>query len=199
MQGSVISFNFKCFVIILGVSFFLIPLDTSAQPKTAPKSVKPAEQGPPSTAEEYEKQYQERIKQEKINGVYIPKNLDDAMLQLDKLISPDAQAKVRTVPEDSACMRLHHRMGQWIILNWGFYGGSRLSHYLRSAGVSYPDDMADFLIIAYHRHLNKKPYSIKELATKFKEKRKAEFEKEKKERKVLKEEVRKRPKEDKGQ
>jgi hypothetical protein len=199
MQGSVNYLNFKYLIIILGTYFFLVPFAALAQPKTTPKSVKPAEQGPPSTAEEYEKQYQERIKQEKINGVYIPKNLDDAMLQLDKLISPDAQAKVRAVPEDSACMRLHHRMGQWIILNWGFYGGSRLSHYLRSAGVSYPDDMADFLIIAYHRHLNKKPYSIKELATKFKEKRKAEFEKEKKERKVIKEEVRKKPKEDKGQ
>jgi hypothetical protein len=199
MQGSVISVNHKCFNIFFGAFFFLLSNILSAQPKTTPKSAKPAEQGPPSTAAEYEKQYQDRIKQEKINGVYIPKNLDDAMLQLDKLISPDAQAKVRVVPEDSACMRLHHRMGQWMILNWGFYGGSRLSHYLRSAGVSYPDDMADFLIIAYHRHLNKKPYSIKELATKFKEKRKVEFEKEKKERKVIKEETRKKSKEDKGQ
>ena len=133
-----------------------------------------------------------RIKQEKINGVYIPKNLDDAMLQLDKLISPDAQAKVRVVPEDSACMRLHHRMGQWMILNWGFYGGSRLSHYLRSAGVTFPDDMADFLILAYHRRQNTRPIGIKELAIEFKERRKQEYQDKMKKGKVIHEEVRKR-------
>lgn len=171
-----------------------LPASAQQQPKTASKSVKTEEKGPPNNAEEYEKQYQERIKQEKLNGVYIPKNLDDAMLQLDKLISADAKAKVRAVPEDSACMRLHQRMGQWMILNWGFYGGSRLSHYLRSAGITYPDDMADFLILAYHRHLSQKPFSIKETAQKFREKRKKEFEKEEKERKVIKEEKRKREK-----
>ncbi len=149
-------------------------------------------EGPPSDEKEFEKQYQERIKKDKLNNVYIPKNLDDAMLQLDKIISPESQAKVKAIPEDSVCMALHNRLGQWMILNWGFYGGSRLSHYLRSAGITFPDDMADFLILAYHRKLNGKPVEIKQLATYFKEKRKKEFEKEKKEGKVIKEEVRKR-------
>lgn len=150
------------------------------------------QEGPPSDEKEFEKQYQERIKKEKLNNVYIPKNLDDAMLQLDKIISPESQAKVKIIPEDSVCLALHNRLGQWIILNWGFYGGSRLSHYLRSAGVTYPDDMADFLILAYHRRLNGKPIEIKELATYYREKRKKEFEKEKKEGKVIQEETRKR-------
>lgn len=150
------------------------------------------QEGPPSDEKEFEKQYQERIKKEKLNNVYIPKNLDDAMLQLDKIISPESQAKVKIIPEDSVCLALHNRLGQWMILNWGFYGGSRLSHYLRSAGVTYPDDMADFLILAYHRRLNGKPIEIKELATYYREKRKKDFEKEKKEGKVIQEETRKR-------
>lgn len=149
-------------------------------------------EGPPSDEKEFEKQYQERIKKDKLNNVYIPKNLDDAMLQLDKIISPESQAKVKAIPEDSVCMALHNRLGQWMILNWGFYGGSRLSHYLRSAGITFPDDMADFLILAYHRKLNGKPIEIKQLAIYFKEKRKKEFEAEKKEGKVIHEETRKR-------
>jgi hypothetical protein len=149
-------------------------------------------EGPPSDEKEFEKQYQERIKKDKLNNVYIPKNLDDAMLQLDKIISPESQAKVKAIPEDSVCMALHNRLGQWMILNWGFYGGSRLSHYLRSAGITFPDDMADLLILAYHRRLNGKPISMKELAPPFKEKRKKEHQEEIKEGKVIQEETRKR-------
>jgi len=157
-----------------------------------------AQEGPANNEQEFEKQYQQRIKQEKLNGVYIPKNLDDALLQLDKLINAPSQTKLKNIPEDSLCVRLHTRLGQWMILNWGFYGGSRLSHYLRSAGITYPDDMADFLLLAYHRKLNGKPVIIKDLATYFRDKRKKEFEKEKKERKVLKEEKRIKPKEEKN-
>ena len=149
-------------------------------------------EGPPSDEKEFEKQYQECIKKDKLNNVYIPKNLDDAMLQLDKITSVESQAKIKVIPEDSVCLALHNRLGQWIILNWGFYGGSRLSHYLRSAGVTFPDDMADFLILAYHHKLNGKPVVIKELATIFREKRKKEHETEKKEGKVIQEETRKR-------
>ena len=150
------------------------------------------QEGPPGDEKEFERQYQERIKKEKLNNVYIPKNLDDAMLQLDKIISPESQAKVKAIPEDSVCMALHGRLGQWMILNWGFYGGSRLSHYLKSAGVTHPDDMADFLILAYFRKLNGKPVNIKELATGFRQKRKQKFEQEKKKGKVIKEEKRKK-------
>ncbi len=151
-----------------------------------------AQEGPASTEAEFEKQYQERIKMDKLNNVYIPKNLDDALLQLDKLTSPESKLKFKTIPEDSVCMYMHNRLGQWIILNWGFYGGSRLSHYLRSAGITYPDDMADFLILAYHRKLNGKPVGIKELAVNFREKRKKEFQADKKKGKVIHEETHKK-------
>lgn len=153
-----------------------------------------AQEGPASSEAEYQRQYQERIKKDKLAGVYIPKNLDDALAQLDKLTSPESRDKFKTIPEDSVCMIMHNRLGQWIIMNWGFYGGSRLSHYLKSAGVTYPDDMADFLILAYSRKLNGKPVNIKELATKFREKRKKERDKAVQQGKVIKEEKRKKNK-----
>lgn len=151
-----------------------------------------AQEGPASSEAEFEKQYQERIKKDKLGNMYIPKNLDDATLQLDKLISEESKLKIKAIPEDSVCQQMHNRLGQWMILNWGFYGGSRISHYLRSAGITFPDDQADFLLLAFHRKLNGKPYNIKELATNFRQKRKEEWEKEQKSRKIIHEEVKKK-------
>lgn len=150
------------------------------------------EKGPASTEAEFERQYQDNIRKEVLNGVYIPKNLEDAMLELDKRVSTEARLKFKELPEDSVCLFMHNRLGQWMILNWGFYGGSRLSHYLRSAGVTFPDDMADFLILAYHRRQNAKPIGIKELAIDFRERRKKEYQEERKKGKVIHEETRKR-------
>lgn len=149
---------------------------------------------PPANDQEFEKQYQERIVKDRLNGIYIPKNLDDALAQLNKLSSEESKAIFKNIPEDSVCLLMHNRIGQWMIVNWSFYEGSRLSNYLHSAGVTYPDDMADFLILAFHRQLNQKPVSIKELATLFREKRQAELQDELQKGKVIKEETRQRSK-----
>jgi hypothetical protein len=41
-----------------------------------------------------------------------------------------------------------------MIVNWGFYEGSRLSHFLKEAGLEHPDDMARALVVCFHRSLN---------------------------------------------
>jgi hypothetical protein len=155
---------------------------------------KPVQEGPPDNEAEFEKQYQERITKDRLFNVYIPKNLDDAMAQLDKMVPPDAVSKIKNMPEDSIVPRLHNRLGVWLVNNWGFYGGSRLSHYLRSAGVTFPEDMADLLLIAFHRHLNGKSVAMRELAKPFREKRKQEHAEEIKNGKIIKEEKRIREK-----
>ena len=48
-----------------------------------------------NTAEEYLKNYENRIKQERINDVYIPKDLKDAMRELDRLTNKKAAAKIK--------------------------------------------------------------------------------------------------------
>lgn len=128
----------------------------------------------PSYAERYEKEYNKRIQQEYINNVYIPKDVADAFVQLNKLISKEAQANFKSVPEDQAARQFHFSFGRWMIVNWSFYEGSRLAHYFKQMGVNHPDDMATFMTITYHRYLNKQPLQAKELATYFVEKRKKE-------------------------
>ncbi|MEQ1746654.1 MAG: DUF6794 domain-containing protein [Saprospiraceae bacterium] len=182
LAASAMTFSNTAFALFF---FFSTPIAVSAQ-----------QYNPPNTDAEFERQYQERIKKDRLGGVYIPRNLDDALAQLNKLTSEEARQKFKALSEDSVCRIMHNRLGQWMVVNWSFYEGSRLSNYLRSAGVTYPDDMADFLILAFHRQVNGHPVSIRETAIYFKEKRKQEWLREQSDGVVLREEVRKRPRPD---
>lgn len=116
--------------------------------------------------------YHWRIKQEKLHGVYIPKDLSECFTELNKKISKTSKAKFKEVDEMVAMKKLHFSLGRWIWYNWGFYEGSRLSVYMNKMGVNHPEDMADFIVVAYHRYLNKKPIEAKKLVEFFQERRK---------------------------
>ncbi len=128
----------------------------------------------PSTREEYEREYQRRIKKEYLFGVYIPKDMADAFRELDKRIDKESKEKFLSLSEEEAWHKLFFSLGRWITYNWGFYGGSRFSHYLRSMGLSYPDDMARFVIVMYHRHLSGNPLDPKPVIDQILEERKAQ-------------------------
>ena len=122
---------------------------------------------PPSSEAEYEKKYQQRIKKDVLYGVYIPEDLADAFSQLNKLIDVESKKKFKLVGEEEASRKLHFSLGRWIDHNWGFYGGSRFSHYLKSLKLYDPDSMSKFVIITYHRYLNGKPLEVKKLLETF--------------------------------
>jgi len=147
-----------------------------------------AQGGPPSTKEEYEREYQSRIQKEYLYGVYIPKDMADAFRELDKRIDKESREKFLSLSEDEAWHKLFFSLGRWITYNWGFYGGSRFSHYLKGMGLSHPDDMARFVIVMYHRHLSEKPLDPKPVIEQILEERKAQLPK----REVISREVRKR-------
>ena len=149
---------------------------------------------PAQTKEEFEKNYQKRIQQEVLEGQYIPKDLTDAFVQLNKLIDADSKIRLKSVSEEEAVHKLYFSFGRWIIENWGFYGGSRLSHYLRELGVAHPEDMSQFIIVSYHRNLNRKELNVKEQVTAYQEKRKQEHLDHLAKGKVIKEQTRKVPK-----
>lgn len=131
---------------------------------------------PAETEAEFEKNYQWRIKQERLDGIYIPKDLVNAFEELNRLIEPSAKATFKSATEDEVVHKLFFSLGRWISQKWGFYEGSRLSHYLKSLGVSYPEDMSQVVIVSYHRYLNKKPLEIKVQIEAIKEKRQQENE-----------------------
>lgn len=148
-------------------------------------------QKPPETLEEYEKAYQYRIRQEYLYEVYIPKDLTDAFIQLNKLIDEPSKQKFKSLDEEEATSRLFFSLGRWISHNWGFYGGSRLSHFLKGLGLSHPDDMARFIILTYHRNLNRQPLDVKPLVEKFQADRRKEQEERREQGTVIHKETRK--------
>ena len=104
--------------------------------------------------------YQSNIKKTRLNGVYIPKDLDDAFIELDRLSPPESLAKIKSANENLVAKKLHFGLGRWMAVNWNFDEGSRFSHYLKGLGLYYSDDMIDFMLVSYHRYLNKKNQDI---------------------------------------
>lgn len=133
-------------------------------------------QKPADTQSEYEAAYKKRIQKPYLNNVYIPADMAEAFAEFNRLIDQESKQKFKRVPEDIAARKLHFSFGRWMTVNWSFYEGSRFSHYLKQVGVTHPDDMARFVIISYHRYLNKKPLDIKDQVTFYQEKRKSEME-----------------------
>lgn len=122
----------------------------------------------PKGEQGYEKQYQRNIKKSRINGVYIPANLDEAFKELDDL-SPDAsKVKFTNAPEEVVAKKLHFGLGRWISVYWNFIEGSRYVEYLRQLGIVDPDHMIQFTIVSYHRYKNNKPLEIEKQVENYK-------------------------------
>ena len=135
----------------------------------------------PESGDAYLKEYQRRIKKEMLNDVYIPKDLNESFLELTRLTDKAARVKYMNTEEDVVVKKLYFSLGRWILHNWGFYGGSRLSHFLKTKlGVSHPEDQAVFIMRTYHRSLNKEELDVKTLVEELKEHRKKERVKNKK-------------------
>ena len=134
-----------------------------------------AQQGPANSLAEYQKNYEYRIKQAYLNDTYIPEGLTDAFIQLKKLIGREDLTKFKAAPETSIKNIGQYSLADWIVHNWGFHGGSRLSHFLKNIGLTHPNDMAAFVIITFHRSLNDLPLDAKPLADLLKEERKEKF------------------------
>jgi hypothetical protein len=118
--------------------------------------------------------YQSNIKKSRLNGVYIPKDLEDAFLELDRISPPESLEKIKSVSEETIAKKLHFGLGKWMAYNWNFDEGSRFSHYLKGLGLFHTDDMIDFMLVSYHRYLVKKEQDIPTRIKKYKEKREKE-------------------------
>lgn len=142
---------------------------------------------PPLSKAEYERNYLWRIEQSHIAGQYIPKDLPDAIEELNKLTDPVSREKFKILNETDAERKLYFSLVRWVCTNWGFYEGSRMSHYLKEVGISYPEDQAISIILAWHRTLNKKDINFKQIRDRLVEKRQKEREERLKNAKVIKE------------
>jgi hypothetical protein len=132
--------------IILSIAFLLfLSLPTYSQGE------------PAATADQHEEKYDWRVRQQRLYGVYIPQDLAEVFTQLTQLSEASGRENFRRLSERDAATLPFFGLGRWMSHNWGFYGGSRLTVYLNQLNLYHPDDMTRFLLVMYHRHLNKKP------------------------------------------
>ncbi len=146
------------------------------------------------TEDPYQKKYEWRIRQEVLYGAYIPRDVNDALIQLTRLTDEESKAKLKTMTEEEVVKNLFFSFGRWMSYNWGFHDGSRLTVNLRSMGIYAPDDMSRFLMILFHRNLTKKPLALKELVQQFQEKSEREKQERLNKGTIIHEETRQREK-----
>lgn len=85
--------------------------------------------------------------------VYIPKDLDDCFVQLEKILKPDDIKTMRGGTEKDMA-KYHFGLGMWMRNNWGFWRGSRLAKWFNGLGIKHPDDMSGIILDSFWRHLN---------------------------------------------
>jgi len=145
----------------------------------------------PAGEKGYEATYQRNIKKSRINGVYIPKDLEEAFEELDNLSPEGAKAKFKNAPEDIIASKLHFGLGRWISVYWNFIEGSRYVEYLRTLGLTDHDHMIQFTIVSYHRYMNDRPQEIDTRVAEYKKQREAYLEELKGRRTLISKETRK--------
>ena len=103
--------------------------------------------------QEYEA-YLQRLTADTINGIYIPRNIEECFLQLDTLLSAHLRNLILNSKSIKEIDGLHFGPGMWIRNNWGLWGGSRLQTYLLKRGLNHPDEMSGVIFDYYWDYLH---------------------------------------------
>ena len=97
---------------------------------------------------------------EKKDLKYKPKNLDEAIFQLDKLFNDSTKYKISHLDENEYIGESHFSTGMWIRNNWGLWKGGELSKYFNDLGIFHPDDMSGIILRSFYRHLKNQDYEL---------------------------------------
>lgn len=92
---------------------------------------------------------QKRLVAESIEGRYIPKNLQEAFLELDKELSEIDKKEMTALKSRKDMIKYHMGLGMWMRNNWGLWGGSRLQKYFTDKGMWHPDGMSTVILFFY--------------------------------------------------
>lgn len=100
---------------------------------------------------------QKRLTMERIGEYYIPKNLQECMLELDKVLNFDSKQQLREVKEEWQFNGHTGGLGMWIRNNWGLHGGSRIQVYFRKRNIGMKafgaDEISGTIIGQYKKWL----------------------------------------------
>lgn len=119
---------------------------------------KVAEQETLKEEENRKEEFKKRLTLEKIGGIYIPKNLYECMIELDKVLDFESKKKLKEAKSSFEFNSHMGGLGMWIRNNWGINGGSRLLKYFNDRDVGKEkfgkDVISGIIIEAYIKWLN---------------------------------------------
>jgi hypothetical protein len=94
-----------------------------------------AEQETVKEKERRKQEFKRRLTLEKIDDIYIPKDLYECMTELDMILNFESKKQLKE-SKDSFEFNSHlGGLGMWIRNNWGINGGSRLLKYFNVRGI----------------------------------------------------------------
>lgn len=99
----------------------------------------------------------------KIEDTYIPKNLDECFLEIDKILS-------KANPEDAEDVKyfldggnVHHSFGRNIRNNWKLWQENTILHeWFKLQGIWHADDMSGIIIDSYLRRAKNQSIDLDE-------------------------------------
>jgi hypothetical protein len=104
-----------------------------------------------------------RIKQDTLDGVYIPKDLEDCFRELDKLLTENNREKFgETMPA-----YYHMGLGTNLRNRWGLWSSSRLREFFLDLGITHPDDMSSIILNSYHHYVNGNEVTVERQLSKY--------------------------------
>ncbi|WP_139059012.1 DUF6794 domain-containing protein [Polaribacter vadi] len=110
------------------------------------------------------------LKSEKIlNESYVPKNLDEALTQIDFNLSDSLKLEIKKKSENDFTSESHFGLGIGMRNNWRLWKGSDLSKYFNSIGIYHPDDMSGIILTSYYRKLTGHEIKLDEQIAYYKE------------------------------
>ncbi len=123
-----------------------------------------AQIGKKSYEDQFDQIYEQNIKKDRIDGRYIPKDVNDAHKTLDRIMEPNVKDYIKSLPDSIAALKVINSIGPYLMKNWSLYEGSRLGHYLKfQKGLHHPLDMSFYLLQTYHHYLNSDEFSEESL------------------------------------
>ena len=108
----------------------------------------------------------------RINRKHSPKNLNEAIMQLDKVYSDKNKKEIFDMTESEYTTKSRFSIGLWIRYHWGLSQGNKLSKYFNDLGIYHPNDMSAIIIHCYYRHLHHQDYELNNLIKTYQDRRK---------------------------
>ncbi len=105
------------------------------------------------------------INDEKIDNIYIPKNLEDCFIELSNPEYKKTREVLRIIPEDSIENKFKGISEFW--LNWKFNEVSRLTKYFNQLGITQHKNMQDIILHTYYRNIHELPLKFEEEISKY--------------------------------